>query len=167
MPAIMTGKRPHESSREIIDLTDDKRIKIYHSGASGEGAAARRQDVRTASQGTGRVAAPESESESHEDWKNRWKTVYPRKVIRAVGDVRKQGESSGLQSESPSVYVAKVDVHGKYKDHYEHILGTYTTAASANEHVMICFAEKFHYHIENKWENWRKGEHTQDEYCND
>lgn len=108
-------------------------------------AARRRHQARTGDAPGVKQEDTAPESSSHAAWEEQWKTAFPESMIDAVGAVRKQNTDTDLKPAAPGgpVYVVVHSVHGRYVDAKFDILRTYATAAAANEHAMVFFAEEY------------------------
>lgn len=158
----MAGKRARGPARDASDLPKgEKKIKIEQPDPKEENifeAARRRREARIdPSKDSGGPAAPSSSrikseeantpehgAQSYEAWEKRWKDVYPSSIVGAVGAVRKRTQTGSNPSQTlpPSVYIVINRVDGRWVDSELDILGTYATAASANEHAMVYFSKE-------------------------
>lgn len=164
----MAGKRARGTSKDAGDLPqDDKKIKTEQPDPQEENifeAARRRREAHNgpskdssgpASSASSRIKseeanAPDHDAQSYEAWEKRWKDIYPSSIMRAVGAVRKrtQAGSTPPQNLPPSVYVVIRHVVGQYIDTELDVLGTYATAASANEHAMVYYNDQYRHLVE-------------------
>lgn len=139
-------KRPGGPSQEASDSsTATKKIKKEDPDGVEDTifeAARRRHQEHTGQSSQEDGGAEPPGVETHLEWEKRWDAVYPRDIVRAVGAVRKRSTRPSAPARA-AVYVLTHLVYGQYGGDNEHaILGTYSTAASANEQAMVFFQEE-------------------------